>query len=128
MLKGDKIRITDFRKSKIVNKESITKTSSEIKENSKHLPSVISSLYEFRDEKMPSPSQDIWNLGIIAHQIYSNGNHPFNRPNSNLRRNLKERNYVIDPSISENSPVHQIIEGNYDEIIDNNHHFRLLFM
>lgn len=128
MLKGDKIRITDFRKSKIVNKESITKTSSEIKENSKHLPSVISSLYEFRDEKMPSPSQDIWNLGILAHQIYSNGNHPFNRPNSNLRRNLKERNYVIDPSISENSPVHQIIEGNYDEIIDNNHHFRLLFM
>ena len=112
-MKGDKIRISNFRKSRILKNEPISSgNESELEEISQNIPSEKLSINYFRDEKIPSPAQDIWDLGIIAHQLYANGSHPFNSPNSNWMLNLHEGNYIIDPLITEDSPLHQIIKGN----------------
>ena len=110
MIKGDKLRIADFGESKIL-KNSITLTG--IRGTLLYLPPEILTVIESDEEAKihPSPSHDIWSLGIIAHEIYSNGRHPFKLRSLNWRRNVEDGNYLIDSIIPQNSQMQQIIKG-----------------
>lgn len=65
----------------------------------------------FNEKK--SKEADIWALGIILHEIYSNGVHPFfgkNKNNLPLEEIIRS-SYVLDENIKE-SFVKEIIQGN----------------
>ena len=75
-----------------------------------HLPPellFIDDKYQFKS----SAPQNIWSLGIIAHQIFADGQHPFITPNcQEWRRNVIEGKYVIDPVIPKESSIYLIIQ------------------
>ena len=91
---------------------SIQNSLTEIKGTLIYLPSEIVSVIEDEALIHPSCSQDIWGLGIIAHQIFADNKHPFQAPNFlDFRRNIEDGVYKIDQQIPINSQIYQIIEG-----------------
>ena len=120
MINGDKLRIADFGESKILKtKASNNTTLTGIRGTLLYLPPEILALIDSDEDEQipPSPSHDIWSLGIIAHEIYSNGQHPFKLPSPNWRRNVEDGKYEIDSLILQNSQMHQIIKGKLKKII-----------
>ena len=114
MIKGDKLRIADFGESKILkNISSNNKSLTGVRGTLLYLPPEILAIFDTDEQdKIPSStSHDIWSLGIIAHEIYSNGKHPFKLPNPNWRRNVEDGKYAIDSLILQNTQMQQIIKG-----------------
>ena len=114
MLIRDKIRIADFGTSKILKRKgSKNNTKTEKRGTPNYLPPEILKSLDDNDQISPSSSQDIWSLGIIAHQIFSNGKHPFKLLNSesSITSNIEKEKYQMDPLIPIDSPIYQIIQG-----------------
>ena len=59
----------------------------------------------------PSTSQDIWALGIIAHELFSQGKYPFEITSLDWIKKVIIGDYRIDPVIAENSNIYKIIQG-----------------
>lgn len=104
-------RISDFGESNI--KENNSK-STILRGTMAYLSPELHSLDE-NAKVTASPSQDIWSLGIIAHQMFADGQHPFKIPNSSssLIKNIMDGKFFIDTNfIPQNSPVTLAIKGN----------------
>ena len=111
LIKGNNVRIADFGESKVIKINSGSLTG--IKGSETHLPPELLFLDEFSKVKA-SCSHDIWSLGILAYQIFSDGNHPFKKPSStelDWKNDVKLGKYIIDSFISQDSPIYQIIKG-----------------
>lgn len=77
-------------------------------------PEVLDSIENESNEKIrPSRKHDMFSLGIICHQIFANGRHPFNtKDNISVLSNIRKGNYKIDyVRIEENSLYDLIIKG-----------------
>lgn len=62
------------------------------------------------DKILTSDKHDIFSLGIIAHQLFANGLHPFE--GSSKMANISNGKYVIDYNcIKKDSPIDLIIKG-----------------
>ena len=113
-MSGDSIRISDFGESKLTE---IQSNSTGIKGTSLYLPPELLFLNE--DAKIiASPAHDIWSLGIIVHQIFADGQHPFKIPNSEIswRQNVIDRNYFINyQKIQKGSSIDLVIQGNFSK-------------
>ena len=107
---GQDIRISDFGESKIMESQS---KSTGIRGTMSYFPPEILSLDD--DAKMiVSLKHDIWSLGIIAHQMFADGQHPFKIPNSDTlwKKNVMDGNYRIDYKlIAKGSPIDLAIQG-----------------
>mgnify|MGYP001810401158 CR=1 FL=1 len=104
-MKGEEVRIADFGICKNSNnKASRTK----IIESPLYLPPEVLNQVETNFIE-PSANQDIWALGVLAHELFSKGKHPFKIPNANWNKNVC---IGIDPLIPKDSIVYKIIKGN----------------
>ncbi len=77
-------------------------------------PELLDSLESDSVEKIPpSKKQDLFSLGIICHQIFANGRHPFDsKDNVAVVGNIRKGNYKIDYNfIQKDSSYDLIIQG-----------------
>ena len=113
---GHEIRISDFGESKIMENQS---KSTGIKGSPFYFPPEVLSLDD--DTRIiASPKHDIWSLGILAHQMFADGQHPFKIPNSDTlwKKNVMDGNYRIDYKlIPKGSPIDLAIQGKLSVII-----------
>ncbi len=104
------VRISDFGESKIIESQS---KSTGIRGTLSYFPPELLSLDD-ETKIIASPKHDIWSLGIIAHQIFADGQHPFKIPNSdNLwKKNVMDGKYFINyKCIAKGSPIDLAIQG-----------------
>ena len=108
---ADNVRISDFGESKIMESQS---KSTGVRGTMSYFPPELLSLDD--DAKITSsPKHDIWSLGIIAHQMFADGQHPFKIPNSDnyWKKNVMDGNYEINyKHIKKGSPIDLTIQGN----------------
>lgn len=79
-------------------------------------PEMLDSLESEANEKiLPSKKHDMFSLGIICHQIFTNGRHPFDtKDNVAVIGNIRKGNYKIDSTmIQKDSSYDLIIQGIY---------------
>lgn len=112
MIKEDKdtkeieVRVTDFGTSK-----SLKGKSSEtlVKGTPIYTPPEYISKMDNEDKIITSVKHDIFSLGIIAHQIFANGQHPFE---GSKFANISNGKYTIDYTlIKKDSTIDLIIKG-----------------
>ena len=105
--------MADFGESKIIKaKNTVLQSLTAIRGTPLYFPpELLLSIDEDFDKELPaSPTQDIWSLGIITHQLYSNGENPFMpEKNSNWRKNVLDGNIFINSMIE--YPFNEIIKG-----------------
>ena len=77
-------------------------------------PELLDSLENDSIEKIhPSKKHDMFSLGIICHQIFANGRHPYNtKDTESVLANIRNGNCKIDYSlIQEDSSYDLVIKG-----------------
>lgn len=113
LIKNKTIKISDFGESRIKKSNSAQQLSNtfQVRGTQKYLaPEFLEDLYS--DSVQINDKSDIWSLGIIFHQMYSNGNHPFiSKKGDKLIKNVITNKLSIDPVISENSIAYGVIKG-----------------
>lgn len=106
MTKGD-IRISDFGESKIIKKKDDL---TEIKGTGQYLPPELL-IADENEQIIPSKKQDMWSLGLIAHQLFAKGEHPF-KFGRGWKVNVIEGNLQINyDNITKESALDFIIRG-----------------
>lgn len=109
-MKGNIVRISDFGEAKIIENSS---DQTGIKGTMSYLPPELLFL-DSNVKVIASPKHDIWSLGILAHQIFAEGQHPFKTSTTdNLwKRNVMDGKYLIDYKyIVKGSPIDLTIQG-----------------
>ena len=113
LIKNKTIKISDFGESRIKKSNSAQQLSNtfQVRGTQKYLaPEFLEDIDS--DSVQINDKTDIWSLGIIFHQMYSNGNHPFiSKKGDKLIKNVITNKLSIDPAISENSIAYKIIKG-----------------
>ena len=82
-----------------------------IKGTSNYLPPEVLIKCEKNEEIDAALDQDMFSLGIITHQFFNDGKHPFG--DKGKVDNIKNGKYIIDyQKIKKNSELDDIIKGN----------------
>lgn len=110
LIVNNKIRLTDFGVARLKSSNNAIKISrtKEALGTSQYMPPEL--LISKERDFTCNAFHDIWSLGIIIHQMFSNGLHPFEY-DAYAQKNMLEGKYKIDSSIKEGSIIHQIING-----------------
>lgn len=111
LIVNNKIRLTDFGIARVKSSNdamNISRTKEALGTSRFMPPELLTSTEKYF---ICNAFQDIWSFGIIVHQMFSNGLHPFEY-DANASKNILEGKYKIDSAIKEGSIIHQIINGN----------------
>lgn len=91
-------------------------------------PEFLTSYLENPDQKIhTSTKHDIFSLGILAHQIFSDGQHPFGKEKeiwNNIRNGKYSINYKL---IKKESSIDQIIKGKNKKLRNEINFFKLIY-
>ena len=109
---GGTVKLSDFGTSRFSN---TGKTLTEVRGTERYLPPEILDIFEKNSSQKIeySSKQDIWSLGIIAYELFTEGIHPYQILGPVSRSSIISEDLKIDYSIfpKELSSIVEIIKG-----------------
>ena len=109
LIKNSKVKLTDFGTARFTKNQ---KTSTLIKGTRFFLPPELLEDCEEEEIKLyTSTKQDIWALGIIIHQLFSNLKHPFKHGKGVVFNVMNDTLKMDEDSIPKDSIIYEMIKS-----------------